>query len=186
MRLTTPRIAPLQDGALGDQHDVLRPLAEQGQLFNIFRTFARRPEALHAFLAWGRHILSDENRLPPRQREIVILRVGFLCGSGYEFAQHQAIGLQCGLTLDDIARVKAGPDAGWESADSALIRMTDELVQDHFVGEAAWAEMRNCFDEETSMDAVFTAGQYVQVCGFLNTFGVQLDAGLVLDPDLVR
>ena len=32
--------------------------------------------------------------------------------------------------------------------------------------------------------AVFTAGQYTQVSMILNTFGVQLDEGQTLDPDL--
>ena len=34
------------------------------------------------------------------------------------------------------------------------------------------------------MDVVFTAGQYTQVSMMLNSFGVQLDAGQTLDPDL--
>ena len=34
------------------------------------------------------------------------------------------------------------------------------------------------------MDLVFTVGQYTQVSMLLNTFGVQLDEGQVLDPDL--
>ena len=34
------------------------------------------------------------------------------------------------------------------------------------------------------MDLVFTAGQYTQVCMMLNSFGVQLDTGQTLDPDL--
>ena len=34
------------------------------------------------------------------------------------------------------------------------------------------------------MDVVFTTGQYTQVSMMLNTFGVQLDAGQVLDPEL--
>ena len=34
------------------------------------------------------------------------------------------------------------------------------------------------------MDAVFTAGQYIQVSAFLNTFGVQPDQGLTIDPEL--
>lgn len=183
MRLTSPRIAPLPDGAISDD-TVLRPLAEQGQLFNIFRTFGRRPEALRGFLEWGRHILSDDNRLPPREREIVILRVGFLCRSGYEFAQHEVLGLQSGLTRENIEQIKSGLGAAWSPAEAALIQMADELVGDHFVSDAVWAELRAHYDEETCMDAVFTAGQYVQVCCFLNTFGVQLDPGLTLDPDL--
>jgi hypothetical protein len=34
------------------------------------------------------------------------------------------------------------------------------------------------------MDLVFTVGQYTQVSMILNTFGVPLDPGQVLDPDL--
>jgi hypothetical protein len=33
---------------------------------------------------------------------------------------------------------------------------------------------------------VFTVGQYTQVSMLLNSFGVQLDEGQVLDPDLDR
>jgi hypothetical protein len=36
------------------------------------------------------------------------------------------------------------------------------------------------------MDAVFTVGQYTQVSMFLNSFGVQLDDGQVLDADFPR
>jgi hypothetical protein len=34
------------------------------------------------------------------------------------------------------------------------------------------------------MDVVFTAGQYTQVSMILNSFGVQLEPGVALDPDL--
>jgi 4-carboxymuconolactone decarboxylase len=34
------------------------------------------------------------------------------------------------------------------------------------------------------MDLVFTVGQYTQVSMILNSFGVQLDPGQTLDPDL--
>ncbi|HZZ87182.1 MAG TPA: carboxymuconolactone decarboxylase family protein, partial [Caulobacteraceae bacterium] len=124
------------------------------------------------------------NSLPPREREIVILRVGFLCKSGYEFTQHTRIGLAEGLSADEIARIKAGPDAGWSSADAALIRAADDLVGNHFVGDATWTQLKAHFDEKQCMDVVFTAGQYTQVSMFLNTFGVQLDEGQILDPDL--
>jgi alkylhydroperoxidase family enzyme len=114
----------------------------------------------------------------------VILRVGFLCKSGYEFTQHTRIGLNEGLTEAEIANIKKGADAGWSPADAALIRVADDLVGDHFVSDVTWAQLRAHFDEKQCMDAVFTAGQYTQVSMFLNTFGVQLDAGQTLDPDL--
>jgi 4-carboxymuconolactone decarboxylase len=104
--------------------------------------------------------------------------------SGYEFTQHTRIGLSEGLTEAEIANIKAGAEAGWSDADAALIRAADELVGDHFVSDATWAALSRHFDEKQRMDVVFTAGQYTQVSMFLNTFGVQLDEGQTLDPDL--
>ena len=49
---------------------------------------------------------------------------------------------------------------------------------------AVFAELSAHFTPKQCMDAVFTAGQYTQVSMFLNTFGVQLDEGQTLDPDL--
>ena len=43
---------------------------------------------------------------------------------------------------------------------------------------------RGTFGERQRMDMVFTVGQYTQVSMLLNSFGVQLDQGQVLDPDL--
>jgi alkylhydroperoxidase family enzyme len=186
MRLSAPRIAPLQDSELTDeQRAALAPMSANGRPpLNIFRTLARAPKALTRFNEWGAYVLSRRNSLPAREREIVILRVGYLCRSGYEFTQHTRIGLNEGLSADEIARIKQGPDAGWSDADAALIRAADELVKDHFVSDATWAALSRHFDEKHRMDVVFTAGQYTQVSMFLNTFGVQLDQGQTLDPDL--
>lgn len=184
MHLTSPRIAPLADSDLSpEQAAALEPL-RQGPvgLLNIFRTLAHAPDALKAFLGWGNYILSKRNALPPREREIVILRTGYLCRSGYEWTQHVEIGKRVGLTPDEIARIKTG--AGFSPADAALIQACNDLHARQFVSDASWAALRSHFTEKQCMDVVFTAGQYTQVSMMLNTFGVQLDAGQTLDPDL--
>jgi len=186
MRLKTARIAPVQDAELTeDQKDALGPMLETGRVLNIFRTLAHAPKALKAFLSWGNYVLSRRNGLPAREREIVILRIGYLCRSGYEWTQHVEIGLRSGLTDAEVARLKQGADAaGWSPADAALIRASDELHHDQFITDATWKALAEHFDEKQRMDVVFTAGQYTQVSMMLNTFGVQLDAGQTLDPDL--
>lgn len=186
MRLAAPRITPLTDAELTDeQREALKPMFDTGRpVLNIFRTLARAPKALTRFNEWGSYVLSRRNSLTARQREIVILRVGYLCKSGYEFTQHTRIGLAEGLSEAEIRNIKAGADAGWSPAEAALIRAADELVKDHFVSDATWAALGQHFDDKQRMDVVFTAGQYTQVSMFLNTFGVQLDAGQTLDPDL--
>jgi alkylhydroperoxidase family enzyme len=187
MHLPHPRIPPLLDDQLTREQSealALATLPNRAPL-NIFRTLARAPEAMKAFLAWGSYILSKQNTLPAREREIVILRTGFLCRSGYEWTQHAEIAARAGLTAEEIARVKQGADAqGWSLADAALIRACDELHARQFVTDATWSALAAQFSERQCMDLVFTVGQYTQVSMMLNTFGVQLDAGQALDADL--
>lgn len=183
MRLSKARIAPITDADLTpEQKEALAPMGPR--IINIFRTLVHAPKALTRFQQWGAYVLSRRNSLPAREREIVILRTGFLCKSGYEWTQHVAIAKREGLTDDEIARVKKGADAGWSPADAALIRASDELHQDQFISDATWNALGKHFDQKQCMDVVFTVGQYTQVSMFLNTFGVQLDTGQTLDPDL--
>src|SRR5687767_12951417 len=156
MRLTKPRIAPMSDADMGpEQKEALKDFGD-GPLLNIFRTLARAPKALSRFNAWGGYVLSRRNDLPAREREIVILRVGYLCKSGYEFTQHTRIGLQSGLTDAEIENIKRGAGAGWSAADAALIKAADELVADHFITDATWAELGKHFTDKQRMDVVFT------------------------------
>ncbi len=187
MRLKAPRIAPLADADMNANHrEALAAQFGRGKVYNIFRTLARAPDAYRGFMRWGGYILSDKNSLAPREREIVILRAGFNWKSGYEWAQHVRIGKQCGLTDDEIARIKAGPDApGWSAIDAALLRATDELTDDAFISDKTWAQLSS-LSEKQRMDLVMTVGQYTQVSMMLNAFGVQLDDDLTLDPDLAK
>ena len=192
MRLSAPRIAPVDlDRLDADQHAALEPFLSTeggkvggGKILNIFRTLAHAPKALTAFLGWGNYILSKRNALCPRDRELVILRTGYNCRSGYEWTQHKRIGLDCGLTDAEIARIKAGPGAdGWSKLDQAMLRATDELVTDHFVTDTTWAALAPLGDKGR-MDLVMTVGQYTQVSMILNSFGIQVEDGWTVDPDL--
>ena len=192
MRLDKPRIEPVDlDRLDADQRAALEPFLASdggkvggGKILNIFRTLAHAPKALTAFLGWGTYILSKRNALSPRDRELVILRTGYNCRSGYEWTQHKRIGLDCGLTEDEIARIKTGPDAGdWNDLDRAMLRATDELTAGHFVTDTSWAALAPLGDKGR-MDLVMTVGQYTQVSMILNSFGIQVEDGWTVDPDL--
>lgn len=184
MRLETQRIKALADSELDvDQQEVLKPF-RPGPVLNIFRTLANAPKALARFNQWGGYILSRRNGLGPREREILILRTGYLCKSGYEWTQHVRLGKREGLTDEEIGRLKLEASSAWSAADAALIKAANELHSDHFISDTTWQKLRSCFNEKQCMDVVFTVGQYTQVCMILNTFGVQLDEGQKLDPDL--
>ena len=178
MRLSQPRVQPLDpETAEGLAKEQLERAAERGPLLNITRTLANYPELSRAWGRFARHVLS-ESSLPPRERELVILRMGWNCRSGYEFGQHRRIGQEAGLTLDEVERVKQGPDTeGWSEHERALLRATDELHADAFISDETWSALAASYDTRQLMDVVFAAGQYNLVSMALNTLGVQLEPG---------
>jgi len=186
MRLDQPRIKPLQkDEWDEDAKAVLAPmLAGEGvnggsaEVFNIFKTLVNHPDLARRWLVFGNHILG-KSTLPAREREILILRIGYLCQSGYEWGQHVVIGKRCGMTVADINACKTGPETpGLSEADRLLLLATDELHADAHISDATWSGLTEHFSTQQLMDLVFTVGQYNLVSMALNSFGVQLDDGL--------
>lgn len=183
-RLATPRIGPLEpeqwDPKLREQLLGNRP-AEMGEsatpVFNIFKTLANYPALASAFGRWGNQILF-KSTLSPRDRELAILRVGWLARAAYEWGHHVDIARNnAGMTEADIEIARAGPHAGGTSDDDYLLRAVDELVGDHFITDATWAGLARRLDQQQLMQLVFTVGQYAMVSMALNSFGVQLEPG---------
>jgi alkylhydroperoxidase family enzyme len=179
MRLKEPRLAPLRDEEMDEEaREFVRVASRGGPGLNIYRTLAAHPKLLKRWGVFGTHILY-KNSLPPRERELLILRTGWLCRSEYEWGQHVLIARDSGVTDDEIERVKEGPDAqAWSDEDAALLRAADDLHNDSFVSDAAWNVLSRQFDEKQLIDLVFTVGQYHIVSMALNTLGVQLDEGV--------
>lgn len=179
MRLDEPRVAPLDDEAWSDEvREIMAPFVRQGRVFNIFRTLANHPDLMRRWLVFGNHILG-KSTLAPRERELVILRIGYLCQSGYEWGQHVLIARQAGMTDAEIRSAKTGPDTpGLSELDRLLLRATDELHADAHVSDATWKGLAGLLSVQQLMDLVFTVGQYNLVSMALNSFGVQPDEGL--------
>lgn len=182
-RLPQPRIAPVAKADwTGAQREILAPLEAQGRAWNVFTTMANHPELAKDWLVFGGHILS-RNTLPAREREILILRIGWLCRSEYEWAQHTRIGKAAGLSDEDLANIMRGPAAeGLSDADRWLLKATDELHRDAFISDETWNALAKTYNTQQLMDLVFTVGQYNLVSMALNSFGVQLDPGLTGFP----
>jgi len=178
--LTKPRIPPLtKDQWTEEQRKVLERFYTEGRLYNVQGTFAQNWEAYKNYYVWATYIIGSASTLPPRQRELLILRTGWLCHSEYEWGQHVLVGKAAGLTDAEIARIKEGPEApGWQPFDAMLLRAADELHKSAFITDATWAALSRQYSTKQLMDTVFTVGQYTMVSMALNTFGVQLDKGV--------
>jgi alkylhydroperoxidase family enzyme len=157
-------------------------LTGRGRPLNIFTTLARHPKLLRRWTVFGSHVLM-KSTLPVRERELAILRIGWLCRSEYEWGQHVLIARRAGIPEADIERVAAGPDAaGWSAPDATLLRAVDELWEDAFIRDPTWQALAERWSTQQLIDLVFAVGQYTLVSMALNTLGVQLDEGLPRFP----
>jgi alkylhydroperoxidase family enzyme len=176
LRPASPRIAPLVD--LTEELQTIMGggiNSPAGTPLNIFGTIAHHPKLLKRFMNFAGLFL-NKGLLPGREREIVILRVGWNCQSVYEFGQHTVIGQRVGLSLTEIgALTKESSAHRWSTRDVALIAMSDELCADNCVTEATWKLLATDWKEDELIELVMVAGTYRLVSGFLNTMGVELD-----------
>jgi len=174
MRMSRPRVLPLADHELTDEQRELLSAGRTGEL-NIFRTLVRYPELYRSWMRFGNHVLAKSS-LDPRARELVILRIGHLCDSGYEFHQHTAIGKRVGVSDQEIDRVRLGPSApGWSDFDRALLTAVDELHRDSCISDASWEALSTQYDTRQLLDLIFAVGQYTLVSMALNSLGVQIE-----------
>ncbi|MFV2038974.1 MAG: carboxymuconolactone decarboxylase family protein [Acidimicrobiales bacterium] len=170
-----PRIEPLADAELhGKALELMQPMLDADRGFNIFRTMAHHPDLARRWLVFGNHVLA-KSTLPSRERELVILRVAWLCQAEYEWAHHKLIGIDSGLTAEQIERIKEGPATGWSELDRLALTATDELHHDKIISDVTWAGLCVHWSEQQLMDLVFAVGQYTLVSMALRSFGVPLD-----------
>ena len=163
VRLSEPRIYPQKESEWDED---ARKLIEgfkkisKGPVTNIMATLANYSKLYNRWRVFGNHILFKSS-LPARDREILILRIGWLCHAEYEWGQHAILGKQCGISEEELKRIIEGPNAeGWDSFDATLLRAVDELYINSFIGDAIWQKLSEKYNTHQLIDLVFTVGVY--------------------------
>ncbi len=164
------------------QRELLSGVVVPGGTTNIFATLVRHPGLFRKWMPFGGKLLNG--KVPARERELAVLRVGWLCRADYEWGQHVPIGRRAGLTDAEIARIPMGPEAdGWSDLDRAVLSATDELHRDSTISDATWHRLAQDFDEKQLIELVMVIGHYHLVSYALNSLGVEREDGVVGLPD---
>jgi 4-carboxymuconolactone decarboxylase len=150
---------------------------------NLLCTQLQHPALAKAFLTFNAHHFYAST-LAAREREILILRIGWLLRAEYEFLAHVILGKRAGLTDAEIAGIQRGADApGWGPLDADLLRAVDELHKEARIADTTYQRLSAHFDARQLMDLVAIVGCYGMLAMYLNTFHVQLEASVApLDP----
>jgi len=144
-----------------------------GRPINIHALMANHPALLKAW--WDlRNYLVNGGDLEQRQCELVILRVAVHMRSWYEWGSHVVRGLDSGLSLEEIDRVRADSD-DWDAADSILLAAVDEVARHNVIGEETRAQLAEHFTELQVMDIILLHGMYLTLGCMINTWSIELD-----------
>ena len=181
IRLTgkDPRIPPLDPKEwTPEQRKRFDPNGTGQRAANVFVTFVRNPPGDRLRGGVTGHILNSTT-LAVRQRELLLMRIGVLCRSEYEWAAHSRLGRRAGMTDADVDRIVAGPDsASGDPIEVAMLRATDELYRDDVISESTWATLAKTLNTKQLLDLLVAVGGYRGVSMAINSAGVQLDANM--------
>ncbi|MCX7282732.1 MAG: carboxymuconolactone decarboxylase family protein [Novosphingobium sp.] len=178
----TQRIPPLpKDQWTEEARDVFafwgEPNArEEGSKTSILPVMAQHSSLGMAYNNWGKQLLMA-NTLGTRHLELLILRVAWRVQSAYEWHHHVGYGLNCGMTLAEIAAIKTYPQGhDWAEEDAVVIDAVDALLDNNAIDDALWARIEKQFDVRQRMDLVMTIGHYVMTSWALSAFGVPVES----------
>jgi 4-carboxymuconolactone decarboxylase len=153
------------------------PEGGRGIAANVFSTFNHNPAADRVRGAINT-LVNNRLTLEPTQRELLLIRIGALCRSEYEYAAHVRVGMRAGLTEADIEDILAGPDAADDPVMASLLRATDEIFENDVISASTWSELERSFSPGQMLEVLFAIGGYRSTSILINSAGVQLDANM--------
>lgn len=151
---------------------------------NVFRVLLHHPPLARWFSDFLMGLLWD-GRLDRRLRELVIMRLGWVTGSVYEWTQHWSIARLLDVPDEDLLGVRDWRrHEGFGPADRAVLAATDETLETGRVGQRTWAACTEHVsdDPHVLLELVAVIGLWRMVSGVLRTLEVPLEDGVEAWP----
>jgi alkylhydroperoxidase family enzyme len=149
-----------------------------------FRLLAHNPAVAKAVYGQLTTLLY-QNTLSTRLRELAILRIGWVTGSEYEWAQHWRLAtIDAGLPAEDMIEVR-----DWRNstrltpADRAILAAVDDTLADGKISDAVWAECAAHVGGPAELvEMVIAIGNWTMFSQLLRSFEAPLAEGATSWP----
>jgi alkylhydroperoxidase family enzyme len=169
--MSTPRLLPADPPYSAPVEAAFARVMPEGvPPLALFRTLARNERVLLRVMAGG---LLDRGSLSLREREIIIDRTCFRCGSEYEWGVHVAFfGERAGLSAADVeALCTDDPErASLPARERLLLRACDELHATSTLRDETWDALAAAWSEDALVEIVVLAGFYHLISFATNAF----------------
>ncbi|CUR46482.1 hypothetical protein BN2364_2041 [Alloalcanivorax xenomutans] len=158
---------------------LIREMLSSRQILNVHRIVAHGGATAEGFMTLGNAILRRSD-LPATLRELVILRVGALCGSKYEVFQHRRVATQAGVPSEQIEAVLSISDGSsfpsiFSPQEQDVLRYTDAVVRDVKAPQPLFDAVANRLPPQQLVELMMAIGFYMLVCRVLENFEVDIE-----------
>ncbi len=144
--------------------------AARGRISPLYQVLLNSPAVVDGWEAMLTAIRRNTG-LPPRLRELIILRVATLNNAPYEFEAHVPHALAAGMPQALVEALRSGPAVpglqGLEPGEAEVLALTDAMTRDIEVPDAVFAPLRERYDDTQLVELAATVGAYNMVSRFL-------------------
>ena len=159
------------------------PITEE--VFEIFDQEGRAPIALYQALANSPKLLRAYSTLakglryeadtPRELREIVILRIGQLTGSEYEWAHHRKMAADAGVPEEKVTGLERWRDSElFDPRERAALRCADEM-HELALSDEGFRELSEVFTNAEVVEIVLLVAFYETVARVIQALGLEVE-----------
>lgn len=154
-----------------------RPEVQANGLVGPFAAWMEAPALGEPMAELGRAIRFGAS-IPPSATEVAICTTGTFYGSSFEVSAHRPLALRAGADPAALARLFAGEDPGFTGDDATAHAVATELLQDHGISDATYADAVDRFGVQGVVELTTTVGYYALNALLLNGFEIPLAPGM--------
>jgi len=151
---------------------------------SVFRILLKHPQLAKEVAGTLGTLLFTGNVLDARLRELLIMRIGWVTGSVYEWTQHWRVARGLDIPEADILAVRDWRNAKTLSAaDRAVLAATDETLERGAISDATWADCcKHLATDEERIELVVAIGNWSLFSQLLKSLAVPLEEGIAPWP----
>lgn len=167
-----PRVAPVVPGTRPELASLERTIAAaRGEVMLLYQVLLNSAPLAQG---WEQLLTAIRSRsaVPPRLRELVILRVATLNRAPYEFAAHLPHARAAGLPDAAIEAVRGGAAYDFDAEAREVLALTDAMTRDVQVPDAVMAPILARYEPRVAVELVATVAAYNMVSRFLEALAI--------------
>jgi alkylhydroperoxidase family enzyme len=179
MALRVPMVSPGRARELGEAMGMPARRTQS----EAFRVVANNPGVARVAFTQLMQLL-ENNKFDTRLRELMIMRIGWVTGSAYEWTNHWRVATTAGVPPEDVLAVRDWQNSErLTAADKAILAATDECLAGKSISDAAWAEVtKYVADPGQQVEFVIAMGNWMMFSLLFRNLRIPLAEGVAVWP----